>query len=318
MATPEAGWYADPGTPQQLRYWDGQQWTEHTQAQASAPPATVAAPAAGATEFTPGPALESDGPNFLQAPVPAAPDAPAAPAAPSFEPFAPSAPVAPRRGGRRAGVVIGITVASVVTLAALAGGAWWAMDQWVGSEDDGEEAAAVEVPAEPTYTTPAGFVEVEEALTGTRVAYPEEFEDYTALYRQIVNPDALDSATEDVTLVVAVMSGTSLSGTMDEFVVVHTDMAFEVPAQMFHAASLRSLEATGGAMQWGEPVTRTTPLGLEVTTSVGTPENAGVRQITLVTATRGDQAITASCLDYGEGSQCARFPEVIDTVWLAP
>jgi Protein of unknown function (DUF2510) len=26
-----AGWYADPqGTPNLLRYWDGAQWTEHT------------------------------------------------------------------------------------------------------------------------------------------------------------------------------------------------------------------------------------------------------------------------------------------------
>jgi hypothetical protein len=37
-----AGWYADPhGTPNLLRYWDGSQWTEHTnpgQPQASVPP----------------------------------------------------------------------------------------------------------------------------------------------------------------------------------------------------------------------------------------------------------------------------------------
>jgi hypothetical protein len=38
MATPTpAGWYADPESPGQYRYWDGQAWTQHT-APASAPP----------------------------------------------------------------------------------------------------------------------------------------------------------------------------------------------------------------------------------------------------------------------------------------
>lgn len=27
---PQAGWYPDPNQPQQLRYWDGSSWTEHT------------------------------------------------------------------------------------------------------------------------------------------------------------------------------------------------------------------------------------------------------------------------------------------------
>lgn len=37
---PAAGWYADPAGSNQLRYWDGSSWTEHT-----APPPTPAPPA---------------------------------------------------------------------------------------------------------------------------------------------------------------------------------------------------------------------------------------------------------------------------------
>jgi hypothetical protein len=39
MADTPAGWYPDPENPGQLRYWDGEQWTEHRSAQtASTPP----------------------------------------------------------------------------------------------------------------------------------------------------------------------------------------------------------------------------------------------------------------------------------------
>ncbi len=52
QSPPPAGWYADPSTPQMLRYWSGSAWTEHTQPNpqvpqppqpfAAAPPQTYA------------------------------------------------------------------------------------------------------------------------------------------------------------------------------------------------------------------------------------------------------------------------------------
>ena len=42
MTVTPAGWYPDPQDASQLRYWDGQSWTDHTAP--SAPPASPAAP----------------------------------------------------------------------------------------------------------------------------------------------------------------------------------------------------------------------------------------------------------------------------------
>lgn len=40
-SAPAAGWYADPSTPGTMRWWDGVQWTEHTQAGAQTPAAST-------------------------------------------------------------------------------------------------------------------------------------------------------------------------------------------------------------------------------------------------------------------------------------
>jgi hypothetical protein len=44
---PPAGWNPDPDDATKLRYWDGQQWTDHY-APAAAPNPVTAPPAAGA------------------------------------------------------------------------------------------------------------------------------------------------------------------------------------------------------------------------------------------------------------------------------
>ncbi|MFI5525539.1 phospholipid scramblase-related protein [Streptomyces platensis] len=56
-----AGWYADPqGTPHQLRWWDGSQWTEHTHpGQQAAAPAQVQAPQPGPQQAQQAPAQQA-------------------------------------------------------------------------------------------------------------------------------------------------------------------------------------------------------------------------------------------------------------------
>jgi hypothetical protein len=47
MNSPAPAWYPDPSNPSQLRYWDGTQWTEHTQPvpQAAPQPSVFVPPA---------------------------------------------------------------------------------------------------------------------------------------------------------------------------------------------------------------------------------------------------------------------------------
>ncbi|WP_328548792.1 phospholipid scramblase-related protein [Streptomyces platensis] len=56
-----AGWYADPqGTPHQLRWWDGSQWTEHTHpGQQAAAPAQGQAPQPGPQQVQQAPAQQA-------------------------------------------------------------------------------------------------------------------------------------------------------------------------------------------------------------------------------------------------------------------
>ena len=87
-AIPVAGWYEDPLTPSAMRWWNGQGWTEHTQA----PPSPAGDFASSWATFFDGPSAAPAAPAV--APLPAAPAAPAV-TAPALAPTAPtvSAPV---------------------------------------------------------------------------------------------------------------------------------------------------------------------------------------------------------------------------------
>ena len=105
MAGTEQGWYPDPGGQADLRWWDGQAWTEHTRQQPPAPP--VAPMPALVSEPLPPvsspPTLEST--PASTSPLPPPPTAPTAPTGPtasiaSVAPVAligldPAAPLAP-------------------------------------------------------------------------------------------------------------------------------------------------------------------------------------------------------------------------------
>lgn len=105
MTTPAAGWYSDPGGSGGLRWWDGQQWTDHLRPAAPATPPADAATAAtshAAASVTPEPAGAGSGPS------------PAAQGPARTE----GAPSAPRRRRKKVGLIVGIASVAVVALVA--------------------------------------------------------------------------------------------------------------------------------------------------------------------------------------------------------
>jgi hypothetical protein len=130
-----AGWYADPDQPGYERYWDGTQWTEHSQPIPGDPAAQGAAgmpgqaPPASSGEWAPGPPTGAPAPPPNVAPIP--PWQAGGPSGPGFGP-----PPAKRGGGNKTALIVAlIVVAALVAVGAiiaLAGG---------GDDDDTDTAS---------------------------------------------------------------------------------------------------------------------------------------------------------------------------------
>jgi len=130
-----AGWYADPDQQGYERYWDGSQWTEHTQpipgdaAAQGAAGMPGQAPPASSGQWPPGPPTGAPAPPPNVAPIP--PWQAGGPSGPGFGP-----PPAKRGGGNKTALIVAlIVVAALVAVGAiiaLAGG---------GDDDDTDTAS---------------------------------------------------------------------------------------------------------------------------------------------------------------------------------
>lgn len=110
MANPQAGWYADPsGDLTKLRYWNGEQWTEHytdalqavqtpqpSQSAVTAQPAAAAAPVQAAQPAAAQPAAPQSAPAPQPTPAPQADPAAHATYQPAAQPVQPVQPTMPQ------------------------------------------------------------------------------------------------------------------------------------------------------------------------------------------------------------------------------
>jgi hypothetical protein len=125
MANPPPNWYPDPRGEAELRYWDGNQWTEHTHSgQPQAAPAQPP-PAQAPPPQTPAP---------TGAPAAGTPTAAGGYHQPAYQQQPATAPGAPSKGGSKLPLIIGGALAAiavvVVLVLVLAGG---------GDDGDSEE-----------------------------------------------------------------------------------------------------------------------------------------------------------------------------------
>jgi hypothetical protein len=139
MTNPPANWYPDPKGEAELRYWDGNQWTEHTHS---------GQPAAAPAEPPPAQAPPA------QAPPPSGPPAAGTPTAydhvpqqQAYQP-APAGPSTSRGGG---GSKLPLIIGGVIAL--IAAGVILALVLGGGGDDGGGEEAEVEDAIEQVSTS---------------------------------------------------------------------------------------------------------------------------------------------------------------------
>ncbi len=243
--TMRAGWYPSPDDPTQLKYWDGEDWTDHTQASPDAPSL---------------PDAESDEPEDTVDSVDEDSEAGEADGAPSEESAVPwldgSTPVADDDGwddGPESRSALGWIFGALVTSAIVIGGfvvftALWSADDGPtlgqgGIAGDGSDSTG-SAPGATTSSTPPAFI----VPTTTRFA--------------IATTTTAAAGAETTTTTVAVTTttsadaGTTTTAPAERQVTLLVDVAKLRSAPRLNAAEVDTITNLGGStiVVLGEPV----------------------------------------------------------------
>lgn len=149
MSSPAPGWYPDPGSTDQIRYWDGAAWTDHTAPRVAAPPTPDSALSA--------PAVPAQGPVPLPQP-----------------PGAPSPLATPPNQSHTAKVVVAVAVVILVVVGGGAGAIFLTRDDQPASTPSRRAPTTSLYRGPDTSESPSPDVEtncvIEKALVGAAVA----------------------------------------------------------------------------------------------------------------------------------------------------
>lgn len=315
------GWYADPQTPGQLRFWDGARWTEHSHPLAAPPSAGYGFAIPGA----PANLADAPGVDAVGAPVNTGS---AWTAPPGMHP-----PAARRSRGRRVLTIAGICVAgaAVLTVGLVALDGTGAFDKNETASDGPTRAPALDrdPAAGPTarplvpnggFVVPAGMVEVSPVDSGVRLAVPETWTDVTEDARSYygVTPEEQTPGERDTYLGAWAIDGDL--GTANNVVWAYrVDLTQVTPIDYFFKQVQTTAASTWSQLESSDVDKFVTTLGLPGRSVTWQPhDDQYSTEFNVWVLGGGSNAILAYCDAAWTSGGCESAASVIDTVWIAP
>ncbi len=338
MSVP-AGWYQDPSQTDQLRYWDGQEWTQHTHAAAPSEPSPGAATQSFAPASATPPADESFAtPASLQAnPVSSVPPSAPMPYGGGNAQYSPTPTFAASTPKRRlgTGAIVGIVVSAValvgiigvlvvVGLGRLADDSFAAstttsptdtttddtattddatgLDDLLGTDGPGETA---QIPAD--FSVPDGWQLVRRDDLGVAYGVPSDWADITDAYSDIFGSEPQEVSGEVVTFLSAWNPGSAEGLGSTDVVILHSQLPFSYGTELYSAGAQRGFASTAGDTSWTGAVTYTNNVGESVTVSTGTPTGPATYAFTdMYVVGGGDAVVLVQCVAYDQTRQLRR------------
>jgi hypothetical protein len=341
MSAP-AGWYQDPSQADQLRYWDGTQWTQHTHASApQSPAAQPTSPTPTASGVTP-PASDSFAtPASIQA-NPVSGMAPGV--ASSFASGQPSYTGAPAftgttsKKGLGAGAIVGIIVGAVALVGiigvlavvglgsladdAVAGDATPAasesvtpdgVDEVDGPVESDDPADVASVPAD--FSVPDGFVEVRHDDLGVAYGVPAEWYDISDLYGPIFGEDPEEISGEVVSFLSAWNTDSPDGFGSTDVMILHSQLPAAYGTELYSVGARKGFSTTAGDTAWTDAVTYTNDAGESVTVSTGTPTGPDTYLSTdMYVIGGGTSVVLVECIVYDETGSCDGVEAAVATM----
>lgn len=306
----DQGWYQDPTSPGQLRYWNGEAWTEHTHPGAS--PWTQPG-----TTWQPGVQHQSAG-GYVQ-------------------PY--GAPNPDQERGRKRRTALYVTLSIVVGLLVV-GGIGAAIV--AAALDENNDAAASDSPGADDSPTPggspdSGFGERPSEVDPAFVL-PDDFVEWTGPDQQVTFgvPGAWNDVTEELrpyyeyapedqvptetnTYVGAwTTEGDGATGP-DTIYMYRTELNRPTALDSYMNLTMFATERSSGDIDWTEPESFVTATGMPGVKVTGTPlDDNLLLRFTMYIMGGGDSLVFVECDEYLTPNGCDQAESLVDTVWMAP
>ncbi|WP_291378427.1 DUF2510 domain-containing protein [Demequina sp.] len=285
------GWYDDPSQQGNLRYWDGQRWTEHTHvkpAPAPTPQAYAAAPFAQVSE-----PRRAPGTGAIVGIVAA--------------------------GVVLLGLIAGGIIYSLSGPSDEPGEVDLAVISPIATPTDepADEPAVSDAPTEPLADreVPDGYVQFDHPDVGVSFVVPQGWTDKSAEMAEGMGDEPVVTVGETVTLVGAWFPRSPAGEGSEAVIVLHSQLDFDVSPELYAQNTRRGFEQTSGDVEWSEATSYVNSQGEEVTMFTATPvETSFMVRTDIYLVGEGRSNVFVECMEYVESDRCAGIDEMIDSL----